>query len=38
MGLHAKLFSMPASKEERRLVLKLDWFILSFCCLMYWVN
>ncbi|KAK2760392.1 hypothetical protein FQN54_002462 [Arachnomyces sp. PD_36] len=33
MGLHAKLFSMPDSKEERRLVLKLDWFILSFCCL-----
>lgn len=27
-----------ANKEERKLVQKLDWFILSFCCLMYWVN
>jgi MFS transporter, ACS family, pantothenate transporter len=26
------------SKEERKLVRKIDWFILSFCCLMYWVN
>jgi MFS transporter, ACS family, pantothenate transporter len=27
-----------ASKAERRLVVKLDVVILSFCCLMYWVN
>ncbi|KAF2758700.1 MFS general substrate transporter [Pseudovirgaria hyperparasitica] len=27
-----------ATKEERKLVQKLDWFILSFCCLMYFMN
>ncbi|KAL4877893.1 putative MFS pantothenate transporter [Aspergillus karnatakaensis] len=27
-----------ATKEERWLIVKLDIFILSFCCLMYWVN
>jgi ACS family pantothenate transporter-like MFS transporter len=27
-----------ASKAERRLIVKLDVVILSFCCLMYWVN
>ena len=27
-----------ATKAERRLVVKLDIVILSFCCLMYWVN
>lgn len=25
---------IPSSKLERRLLLKLDWFILSYCCLM----
>ena len=25
---------IPQSKEERRLLLKIDWFILSYCCLM----
>lgn len=24
----------PKSKMERNLLLKLDWFILSYCCLM----
>lgn len=28
----------PDSKAERRLLLKIDWFILSYVCLMYWVN
>lgn len=28
----------PSSKLERRLLLKLDWFILSYCCLMYFTN
>lgn len=27
-----------ATKTERRLLVKLDTVILSFCCLMYWVN
>lgn len=27
-----------ATKAERRLVVKIDTIILSFCCLMYWVN
>ena len=26
------------TRAERRLLVKLDFFILSFCCLMYWVN
>lgn len=25
----------PPSKEERELLRKIDWFILSFCCLAY---
>ena len=25
---------IPESKAERRLLLKIDWFILSYCCLM----
>ncbi|EGO01798.1 hypothetical protein SERLA73DRAFT_103821 [Serpula lacrymans var. lacrymans S7.3] len=29
---------IPSSKVERRLLLKIDWFILSYCCLMYFVN
>ena len=24
----------PQTKEEKRLLLKIDWFILSYCCLM----
>lgn len=33
------IWGAPAStKAERRLIVKLDFFILSFCCLMYWVN
>ncbi|KAA1466254.1 MFS general substrate transporter [Dentipellis sp. KUC8613] len=28
----------PKSKLERRLLLKIDWFILSYCCLMYFTN
>ncbi|KAK3046673.1 hypothetical protein LTR09_011887 [Extremus antarcticus] len=28
----------PPTKEERRLLFKIDWFILSYVCLMYWVN
>lgn len=27
-----------ATKAERKLLVKLDLVILSFCCLMYWVN
>ncbi|KAI0068919.1 MFS general substrate transporter [Artomyces pyxidatus] len=26
------------SKSERKLLLKIDWFILSYCCLMYFTN
>lgn len=25
---------IPQSKAERNLLLKIDWFILSYCCLM----
>lgn len=25
---------IPSSRQETRLLLKLDWFILSYCCLM----
>ncbi|KIP09226.1 hypothetical protein PHLGIDRAFT_29194 [Phlebiopsis gigantea 11061_1 CR5-6] len=28
----------PQTKEEKRLLLKIDWFILSYCCLMYFTN
>ncbi|KAF8897398.1 MFS general substrate transporter [Infundibulicybe gibba] len=28
----------PPAKEERKLLLKIDWFILSYCCLMYFSN
>ncbi|KAK5173183.1 uncharacterized protein LTR77_003305 [Saxophila tyrrhenica] len=28
----------PPTKEERNLLFKIDWFILSYVCLMYWVN
>lgn len=27
----------PTSKEERKLVFKLDFFILTFCCLAYFM-
>ncbi|QFZ26787.1 putative pantothenate transporter [Clavispora lusitaniae] len=27
-----------SSVEERKLLVKIDWFVLSFCCLLYWVN
>ena len=28
----------PKTKEEKRLLLKIDWFILSYCCLMVCVR
>ncbi|TFK99065.1 MFS general substrate transporter [Pterulicium gracile] len=28
----------PSTKLERGLLLKIDWFILSYCCLMYFSN
>lgn len=28
----------PPTKEERRLLVKVDFFVLSYVCLMYWVN
>lgn len=28
----------PDSKAESRLLLKVDFFVLSYVCLMYWVN
>ena len=28
----------PATREEKHLLFKIDWFILSYVCLMYWVN
>ncbi|KAJ8142355.1 hypothetical protein OY671_004499 [Metschnikowia pulcherrima] len=33
--LLGKTASNPA---EAKLVRKIDWFVLSFCCLLYWVN
>jgi MFS transporter, ACS family, pantothenate transporter len=39
LKLRRVVWGAPAStKAERRLIVKLDFFILSFCCLMYWVN
>jgi ACS family pantothenate transporter-like MFS transporter len=33
------VWGQPAeSQAERKLIVKLDTVILSFCCLMYWVN
>ncbi|KAF8544823.1 major facilitator superfamily domain-containing protein [Trichophaea hybrida] len=29
---------IPSTKEEKKLILKIDWFILSFCCLAYFCN
>lgn len=28
----------PSDPKEAKLLLKMDWFILSFACLLYWVN
>ncbi|KAF7776056.1 hypothetical protein Agabi119p4_4449 [Agaricus bisporus var. burnettii] len=28
----------PSTRQESRLLLKIDWFILSYCCLMYFTN
>lgn len=28
----------PENPKERRLLLKIDWFVLSFVCLNYWIN
>lgn len=28
----------PANPKEAKLLFKIDWFVLSFCCLLYWVN
>ena len=43
MGLLRKLRIVvwgqpPPTKEERRLLVKVDFFVLSYVCLMYWVN
>lgn len=29
---------VPPSKQEAKLLLKIDWFILSYCCLVYFTN
>ncbi|KDQ64712.1 hypothetical protein JAAARDRAFT_118003 [Jaapia argillacea MUCL 33604] len=29
---------IPVTKAERKLLIKIDWFILSYCCLMYFTN
>ncbi|KAI0320642.1 major facilitator superfamily domain-containing protein [Amylostereum chailletii] len=29
---------VPSSRAEQKLLLKIDWFILSYCCLMYFTN
>lgn len=39
LKLRTIIWGAPAStRAERRLIVKLDFFILSFCCLSYWVN
>ncbi|GAA6052636.1 hypothetical protein JCM3770_003905 [Rhodotorula araucariae] len=43
MGLGSKVRAVawgtpPATKAEARLLVKIDWFILSFICLMYFSN
>lgn len=32
------LGARSADPEEAKLIVKVDWFVLSFCCLLYWVN
>ncbi|KAF8915895.1 MFS general substrate transporter [Mucidula mucida] len=29
---------VPSTREESKLLFKIDWFILSYCCLMYFTN
>lgn len=31
-------FYGAATGKDRKLLVKIDWFVLSFCCLVYWVN
>lgn len=31
-------FAGSATGAEKKLLAKIDWFVLSFCCLVYWVN
>jgi len=43
MGAFSKLREVvwgapAATKAERRLILKIDFFILTYVCLMYWCN
>ena len=42
LALHkAKLLvwgATPEDPKEARLLVKIDWFVLSFVCLLYWVN
>lgn len=32
------LLGKTADPAEAKLLRKIDWFVLSFCCLLYWVN
>lgn len=34
----AALGALPEDVREKKLLVKIDWFILSFSCLLYWVN
>lgn len=37
--LRTAVWGKPAeTKAERRLIVKIDTFILTSCCLQYWVN
>ena len=37
--LRVAAWGVPAeTKTERRLILKIDFFIMTYVCLMYWVN
>lgn len=39
MGLRTAIWGKsPLDPVERRLLLKLDWFILLYVCLVYWIN
>jgi MFS transporter, ACS family, pantothenate transporter len=39
LKLRTAVWGAPAAtKTERRLIVKIDCFIMSYVCLMYWVN
>lgn len=38
MNKISSYFAGATAGAEKKLLVKIDWFVLSFCCLVYWVN